>query len=332
VIGDPGDQLHDSPANGASSADAAPIVGNLVEAPEELPPVAGDPAAAGDRPTALPLVRKLAKQLGVDLAQVVPTGPNGRVRREDVEAAARADRATPAAVGSAVQSAPVDEIRRPLSRIRRITAANMVRSWTEIPQVTAFDEVDATRLLAVRSALQRRHDRRIPLDALLVAAVVQALQTVPVFSARLDGDDLVLPVHPSIGVAVDAPDGLFVAVIRNADERTTLGIADEIERLQERARSGSLSAAEVTGQHFTVSNIGAVNGSWGTPLVPPGTAGILSAGRAREKPVARDGRVEIAPVMPLSFSFDHRIADGGEGRRFLGLVVENLAEPALFLA
>lgn len=320
VIGADGDEP-------TSRTEAAPIVGSLVEAPEELTPVATDSGIGVGRPAALPLVRRLARQLGVDLNHVVPTGENGRITRADVEAAARAPR-----IQSAAKPDTSADVRRPLSRIRQAIAANMVRSWTEIPQVTAFDDVDATRLLAVRSALQRRHGRRIPLDALLVAAVVPALQAVPEFNAALDGHDLVLHGHQSVGVAVDTPDGLFVAVVRDADERDVLGIAGEVERLQQRAKSRSLSSNEASGQTFTISNIGAAGGSYGTPLVPPGTAGILSVGRARESAVVRDGRVEIAPMMPLSLSYDHRIADGADGRRFLGLIVENLAEPALFLA
>ena len=328
VIGDAGEPLS-SPdeERPMASGDAAPIVGSLTEAPEELPPLAPEPAGPAGRPAALPLVRKLAQQVGVDLARVAGTGPNGRITRADVEAAARRRPDEPAATQATAAS-----VRRPLSRVRRATAANLLRSWTEIPQVTAFDEVDATRLLAVRVALERRHDRRLPMDALLVAAVVPALRAVPEFTATLDGEHLVLPAHIGIGVAVNTADGLFVAVVPRADERGVLDIADEVQRLHDRSRSGTLTAADTSGHAFTVSNIGAAGGSHGTPLVPPGTAGILSVGRARERPVARDGRVEIAPVLPLSLSYDHRIADGADGRRFLGLVVENLAEPALFLA
>lgn len=327
AVGRPLVVIGDDVAEPASSADAAPIVGSLVEAAEELPPAAPEPAARAGRLPALPLVRKLARELGVDLATIRPTGSDGRVSRADVEAAART-RPEPAA-------APLsdgDAVRRPLSRVRLATAANLLRSWSEIPQVTAFDEVDATRLLAARAALHRRHDRRIPLDALLLAAVVPALRAVPEFTATLDGEHLVIPAHQSVGIAVNTPDGLFVAVVRNADERDLLAIADEVDRLQAGAMNRSLAAADASRPCFTVSNIGAAGGGFGTPLVPPGTAGILSVGRARERPVARDSRVEIAPLLPLSLSYDHRIADGADGRRFLGLVVENLAEPALFLA
>jgi pyruvate dehydrogenase E2 component (dihydrolipoamide acetyltransferase) len=159
------------------------------------------------------------------------------------------------------------------------------------------------------------------------------LETFPEFNATLDGDFLLLHARLDIGIAVDSPDGLVVATIRDAGAKSLLELAGDIRSLGERGKNRTLAPAELAGQTFTVSNIGAVaGGGHGTPLVPYGTIGILSAGRATDRPVARDGRVEIAPVMPLSLSYDHRVVDGAGGRRFLRMVVENLTEPALFLA
>jgi pyruvate dehydrogenase E2 component (dihydrolipoamide acetyltransferase) len=313
----------------ALPAAAAPIVGTLSEEAVDLTPAApafSDGAAV--RASALPRVRKLAAEAGVDLASIAGTGPGGRVTEADVAAASSTSR-TRTSTGD--DAGPAE--RRPLSKLRRTIAANLSRSWSEIPHVTAFDDVDATRLLAVRTALQARHDRPIPIDALLVAAVVPALAAYPDFNASLDGDVLVLHRRFDIGIAVDGPEGLVVATIRDAAAKSVLALADEVRSLGERGRSRSLTPAELSGQTFTVSNIGAVAaGGHGTPLVPFGTVGILSVGRATERPVARDRRVEIAPVMPLSLSYDHRVVDGADGRRFLRMVVENLSEPALFLA
>jgi pyruvate/2-oxoglutarate dehydrogenase complex dihydrolipoamide acyltransferase (E2) component len=314
-------------AAGPAAPAAAPIVGTLSEQAVDLTPpsrpAAGRPRG---RVEALPRVRKLAAETGVDLASVAGTGPGGRVREADVTAAAAAGASAPASGVAAGE-------RRPLSKLRRTIAANLSRSWSEIPHVTAFDEVDATRLLAVRSALQDRHDVPIPVDALLVAAVVPVLETFPEFNATLDGDFLLLHARLDIGIAVDSPDGLVVATIRDAGAKSLLELAGDIRSLGERGKNRTLAPAELAGQTFTVSNIGAVaGGGHGTPLVPYGTIGILSAGRATDRPVARDGRVEIAPVMPLSLSYDHRVVDGAGGRRFLRMVVENLTEPALFLA
>jgi pyruvate dehydrogenase E2 component (dihydrolipoamide acetyltransferase) len=208
----------------------------------------------------------------------------------------------------------------------------MTASWSTVPHVTTFDEVDATRLMATRSALGRRHDTKIPLEALVIKAVSPVLTAYPEFNATLEGDDLVVHGRHDIGIAVDIPDGLLVAVVRNANRRSVLALGEEVRRLGEAAKARKLAADELTGQTFTVSNIGAVGGGFGTPIVPPGTVAILSVGRAVDKPVARDGRIEIAPLIPLSLSYDHRVIDGGLGRRFMAMLLENLGEPGLFLA
>jgi pyruvate dehydrogenase E2 component (dihydrolipoyllysine-residue acetyltransferase) len=308
----------------AGPAPARPIVGTLSEDAVELTAPKTEPPRPAIRPSALPRVRRLAAEQGVDLASVAGTGPGGRVTEDDVLAASPS--------GSPAAGAGRDE-RRPLSKLRRTIAANLSRSWAEIPHVTAFDEVDATRLLAVRTALQARHGVAIPIDALLVAAVAPALRAFPEFNATLDGDDLVLHGRLDIGIAVDGPDGLVVATIRDVAAKGLLALAEDVRALGERGKARTLAPDELAGQTFTVSNIGAVaGGGHGTPLVPVGTVGILSVGRATDRPVARDGRVDVAPVMPLSLSYDHRVVDGAGGRRFLRTIVENLAEPALFLA
>jgi pyruvate dehydrogenase E2 component (dihydrolipoamide acetyltransferase) len=208
----------------------------------------------------------------------------------------------------------------------------MSKSWAEIPHVTTFDNVDATRLLEIRSALGARHDTKIPMEALVIKAVVPALLAFPEFNATIDGDDLVLHRSHHIGIAVDTPDGLLVAVIMDAGARGVLEMSAEIRRLGEGAKTRSLAQDELTGQTFTVSNIGAVGGGHGTPIVPYGTTAILSVGRAKEKVIVTDGELDIAPLLPLSLSYDHRVVDGAQGRRFMALVIENLEEPALFLA
>ena len=271
----------------------------------------------------------------MDLTKITGTGPRGRITREDVVAAAEGS-AQPAAEAAPPSTPPPEkragEERRRLSKLRRTIAANMARSWSEIPHVTTFDEVDGTRLLTARRALADRHGTKIPLDALAVMAVLPALRAFPEFNATLDGDELIVHERIDVGVAVDTPDGLLVAVVRDAPSRGLLELSAEILRLAEGAKARTLRPDELSGQTFTVSNIGALGGGFGTPIVPPGTTGILSVGRATDQPVARDGRVEIAPMMPLSLSYDHRVIDGGLGRRFMAMVLENFAEPALFLA
>jgi pyruvate dehydrogenase E2 component (dihydrolipoamide acetyltransferase) len=351
VIGEEGESGADEPAEEPDmtgtapppSEAAAPIVGTLSEEAEVLS--SSNRAAVGDTASAvkaLPIVRKLARDLGVDLTQVQGSGPEGRVTREDVLAAAPAEEAAPSPAETPAPAAPAaptaagadddDDQRQPMSRLRRTIAANMAKSWAEIPHVTTFDEIDAGRLARVREALGSRHDVKIPVEALVIKAVIPALEAYPEFNATLDGD--VLIVHPKhdIGIAVDTPDGLLVAVIRDAGGLPVLDIAEEVRRLGEGARARSLAPDELSGQTFTVSNIGAVGGGQGTPIVPYGTTAILSVGRVQDKVIARDGEPVVAPVMPLSLSYDHRVVDGAQGRRFMALIIENLEEPALFLA
>jgi pyruvate dehydrogenase E2 component (dihydrolipoamide acetyltransferase) len=322
---------------------AAPIVGSLSEDAETLQ--TGGPAVTTEQVPpvkALPIVRKLARDMGVDIGLIRGSGPEGRVTREDVltaasssapapagEAPVSAPAPTPAAFPSA---APGQDERRPMSRLRRTIAANMTKSWAEIPHVTTFDAVDASRLLQVRSALGSRHEMKIPLEALVVRAVIPALERFPEFNAQLEGDDLIVHGSHHIGIAVDTPDGLIVAVIRDAGPMGVLDLASEVGRLGTGARARSLAMDELGGQTFTISNIGAVGGGQGTPIIPYGTTAILSIGRAEDGVVAKEGEPVVVPVMPLSLSYDHRVIDGAQGRRFMQLVMENLAEPALFLA
>jgi pyruvate dehydrogenase E2 component (dihydrolipoamide acetyltransferase) len=345
------------PSEGQPTGSAAPIVGSLSEDAEVL--AARDEkgaVSAVETVKALPIVRKLARDLGVDLAVIQGTGSEGRVTREDVLAAA-------ATIGSELVSEPVsapdieavsvtepqpesepaevsprpvgvtyEDERRPMSRLRRTIAANMSKSWAEIPHVTTFDDVDATRLLEIRTALGARHGMKIPMEALVVKAVIPALQAYPEFNATLDGDDLVMHGAHDIGIAVDSPEGLMVAVIANAGSRGVIELAAEVQRLGDGVKTRSLAPSELSGQTFTVSNIGAVGGGHGTPIIPYGTTAILSVGRAQERVIVVGGELAIAPLMPLSISYDHRVIDGAQGRRFMALVIENLEEPALFLA
>lgn len=324
----------------------APIVGSLNDEAEELLSRSQELTENLTTTKALPLVRKLAKDLGVGLESLSGSGPHGRITRDDVLAAAEEmtggevtpppppslppvpgqPPAAPASAGSTSHE------RRPMSKLRRTIAANMSESWRQIPHVTTFDEVDATRLMAVREALGRRHGNKVPIEALVVKALTPVLAEFPEFNSSLEGDDLVLHPNFDIGIAVDTPEGLLVAVIRDAGGRSVTDLAGEVSRLGAAAKERKLGSDELTGQTFTVSNIGAVGGGFGTPIVPPGTVAILSVGQAVDKPVVIRGRVEIAPLIPLSLSYDHRVIDGGAGRRFMAMLLENLEEPGLFLA
>ena len=305
VIGDPGETWEPGSARAAvvevpiqRVAEAAPIVGTLEE------------SAPSGMTEALPQVRRLAAELGLDLLGISGSGPGGRITREDVEAAAGT-------------SGPVERVR--LSPIRRTIARNLTRSWQQIPHVTTYAEADAASLLEERAALAAT-GIPIPLEALVIEAVTPLLVEYPEFNAGLDGDDLVLRKHYDVGFAVDTADGLMVAVVRTADSLSVEQIGDEVVRLASTAKNRTIDAAEMRGATFTVSNIGAVGGGYGAPVIPWGTTAILSIGRADPKPVVVDGVIAIGRRFPLSLSYDHRVIDGAMGRRFLTGVVAAIEE------
>ena len=300
----------------------------------------------------LPSVSKPVPRPVVDVTTSNGSDPERPITRDDVsatsepvsaprsETTATSPKEVPArdaseeveAEGAAPSSQAGVGDRRPPSPLRRPIAANMATSRAEIPRMTTFDEVDASRLLEVRQELGRGHDTKIPLAALVVMAVIPALESFPEFNATLDGDELIVHGLSDVGVAMDTSDGLSVTVIRDAATKGVIELAGEVRRLGEGAKSRSLSPDELTGQTFTVSFVGALAGGHGTPIIPPGTTAILSAGRAQQKPLVADDELAIAPVMLLSLSYDHRVIDEGLGRRFMAQVIENLEKPALFLA
>lgn len=318
-----------SPLDGPSSPSPTKFTRPQAPSPEKSPPTEG-PEGAPAVVQALPVVRRLARQKGIDLRTVRGSGPDGRITRDDVLAAA--DASPPLGRPTEPVSTTEDDLRRPLTRLQRTMAANMARSWSEIPHVTTFDQVDVTRLMGVRKALTQRHGAPVTVDAMLLGAIIPALCRYPEFNSTLDGDFLVVHSAYHLGVAINAPDGLLVGVVRDAEHMSILQLAAAIARLAEQGKARNLGLSELTGQTFTVSNFGALGGGIGTPIIPPGNTAILAVGRVADTPVVEDGQVVARPVMPLSLSFDHRVIDGALSRRFMDMVIENLSEPSLFLA
>ena len=302
VIGDEGEQWSASPSAGSapadrgSSDDAAPIVGTLDDS---------DSPRIGSGVQALPMVRKLAAELGVDIESVEGTGPGGRVTEADVHGAA--DRAAGA------------HTRVPLSATRKAIIRNLTRSWQEIPHVTTYGSVDATSMLT-----ERAEAGKVPLEAVVIARLIPALKAHRAFNASFAGDSILEHDRYDIGFAVDTPEGLMVAVIEGADTKSIADLGSEIRELASGAKERTLTREQLTGQTFTVSNIGAVGGRYGTPIVPYGTTAILSIGRAEPAAVVRGGEIVIASEFPLSLSYDHRVIDGGTGRAFMADVVSAL--------
>lgn len=310
-------------------ADVAPPVIDESDAADETTAA----ARSRGRIRATPMVRRMARQLGIDLARVSGSGPGQKIVRADLEAHAALPPADSAHDASTAPAGVGDERVR-MSKLRRTIAERMLRSWREIPHFHTRDRIDASRLLAVREALKAELDQPIPLEALVIRALIPALRAFPQFNAVVDRDDLVLRRRYDIGFAVATDGGLIVPVVHASDKLRLPELAEHIVTLAERARRRDLDAEALASATFTVSNVGAVGGSGdgsGTPLIPVGTTAILSIGRAREQPLVRDNEVVIGPMISLDLACDHRAIDGAENRRFMSQLMRYLQEPALLL-
>jgi pyruvate dehydrogenase E2 component (dihydrolipoamide acetyltransferase) len=327
-------------ADAAEQAEADPAPATEV-APAEAPSANG----GGERAKASPLARRLASELGVDIATVRGTGPDGRIVRADVEAVARGDegarRAAPAAAAPARRApepaAPAPRRdggggpgeRVPLTRLQRTVAARMVASTTEAPQFAIQRDVDATEAVALRRQLVEAAPEGAgpSLNDLIVRAVAMAAAEQPDAVSRFDGDALVRPDGIHVGIAVAIERGLLVPVIRDADRMGVGEIARTARELVGRARDGSITPAELEGSVVSVSNLGMFGIDRFTAIVNPPEAAILAVGRAAPRPVVRDGEVVVREMMTLTLSVDHRAVYGADGAVYLGRVAELLERP-----
>lgn len=318
----------DADHEAASTPDEAPPASppTVAQSTQDSSPTPA-PSPVADRPSAMPLVRKLAREHGIDLAAIVGSGVGGRITRADVERILSAPASAPAPVSAPARSTE----RVPLSKLRRTIAAHMTAQWQSVPHITAHVEADASRLMTARARLSERLETKIPMDALLVAAVVPALQLFSVANAAVDGDELLMRNFFDIGVAVGSPDGLLVPIVRDADQRDLAALVEVVSDLTARARDRKIRPDEMGDQTFTISNLGGLRGWHATQVIPAGTTGIVSFGRAFDRPIVRDAVVTAAPVMAISGTFDHRAMDGVEAMGVMNAIVDVIEEPALLL-
>ncbi len=293
---------------------------------QESPP--GKAAGAVGDVLATPVVRKLAKDLGVVLGVVPGSGPGGRITEEDVRQAA----GSKAPTGIPPHSA--SEERVPFKGRRRMIARKMVTAKTRVPHALLVDEADVSGLLAERAKMREIGERegvRITILPFIMKAVAGALQRHPGLNASLDEDreEIVLKKKIDVGMAVDAEDGLVVPVVRNADAKSVIELAREIERLSAAAREGTLAPGDLTGGTFTISSVGSIGGLFSYPVINVPEAAVLAAHRIVTRPVVRDGEIVPREMMYLSLSFDHRIVDGGAATRFLNEVVRRIEASAI---
>jgi pyruvate dehydrogenase E2 component (dihydrolipoamide acetyltransferase) len=319
------------PAAAAKLVAAAPAV-----------PQASVPEMPAGKAHASPAIRRFARELGVQIAQVRGSGEKGRVTRDDVQQFVKAALEQPsgAAGGNGLQvlASPVVDFAkfgtietRPLSRIKKISGANLHRNWVTIPHITQFDEADITEMDAFRKELGAEYAKqniKITPLAFLVKAVVVALQQFPEFNASLDasGENLVLKKYFHIGVAVDTPDGLMVPVLRDADKKGLVQIARELGEISARAREKKITAAEMQGGCFSISSLGGIGGTAFTPIINAPEVAILGVSRAIIKPMHQDETFVARLMLPLSLSYDHRVIDGAAAARFIVFLSQVLAD------
>ena len=335
-----------APAKAVPAKPAAREEGNGRSTATEkpAPPTAPERRAAATEiatpPPAGPEVRRLARELGVDLSRVNGSGSGGRITREDVIAAVRQANLSGAPIGAreAEEHDPYGPIlREKLSRMRKTIAANMLASVQTIPQLTNFDDADITELEQWRkdsSADYEKEQIKLTSMAFVMKAVALALKEHRTVNASLDleNEQIIYKQYVNIGVAVDTERGLIVPVVREVDRLSIKEIAKTLGELAQKARNGQTALEEMRGASFSISNLGAIGGVYSTPIINPPEVGILLVGRARKLPVVVEGdRIEPRLLMPLSLTYDHRLVDGAAAARFLNEVIDYLESPRRLL-
>ena len=295
---------------------------------------------------ASPAVRRLARELGVDITRVPGTGPGGRISAEDVKRFAKqliASAAAGGGAGAGVAPEPLPDFskygeveRQPMSNVRRKTAEHLSYAWATVPHVTQFDKADITELEALRKKLASRVEQaggKLTFTAILLKVAAEALKRFPQFNTSVDTarGEIIFKHYIHIGVAVDTDRGLLVPVIRDVDNKSVTELAVELKELAEKARNKKISPDELQGGNFSISNLGGIGGTYFTPVVNTPEVAILGVSRAEYEPRYRDGEFVPRLMLPLSLSYDHRVIDGADGIRFLRWIVEALENPFLLV-
>jgi pyruvate dehydrogenase E2 component (dihydrolipoamide acetyltransferase) len=328
-----------------AAAPAAAPAESRAESAGRIPPTAALPphepgAPSGQLAHASPSVRKFARELGVPIDEVKGTGPKGRITQEDIQAFARAvmkGEATTKAAGKAPAAAGGGEAlgllpwpkvdfakfgpieRKDLSRIKKISGANLHRNWVMIPHVTNHDDADITELEAFRVQLNKENEKsgvKVTMLAFLIKACVAALKKFPEFNSSLDGEQQVFKNYWHIGFAADTPNGLMVPVLKDADRKGVLQISQEMGELAKKARDGKLGPAEMTGASFTISSLGGIGGRYFSPIINAPEVSILGVSKSRIEPVWDGKQFQPRLMLPMSLSWDHRVIDGAGAARF----------------
>jgi pyruvate dehydrogenase E2 component (dihydrolipoamide acetyltransferase) len=299
---------------------------------------------SGVPPPASPTVRKVAKDLGIDLHRVKGSEHGGRIVMEDLKAYVqrlqqRAGQPSATAQGTAKPSAPPAEsvdfskwgpvTKKPITNLRKTIGNKMVESWTTVPHVTQFDEADITNLLALRKKYAPAYEKKgakLTVTSFIIKIVAEALKKHPLINSSLDEatSEIVLKQYYHLGVAVDTENGLIVPVLKDVDKKDYAQVSIELAQLAEKTRQRKISIDEISGGTFNISNLGSIGGTFFTPIVTRPQVAVLGVGRGVQRPIVKNGKVEIASMLPLGLSYDHRVIDGADGARFIREIVERL--------
>ena len=311
---------------------------------EEAPPEPTPALTSTDDPVpAAPSTRRLAREIGVDIAQVQGTGPGGRISIDDVKAhskklhAARATGTAPAAAAPLPDFSQWGAVeRQPVTKVREITAERLAQAWATIPQVTQFDKADLTSLEKWRAEYGKKAEAaggKLTPTAILIKVLGIALKVFPQFNASIDmaQREVVYKRYFHIGIAVDTPHGLLVPVVRDVDQKNIIELAVELSELAQKTRERKIGPADMQGGSMTISNVGTMGGTAFTPIVNPPEVAILGVARSQVEPTYIDGQLQPRTFLPLSLSYDHRLIDGADGARFLRWVCTALEDPFIAL-
>ncbi len=340
-------------AESAAAAPAPPQPATAEKAPEAAgAPEAPAPAKEKSEPAITPVARRLAQEHDVDITRVAASGPQGRVTKEDVERYLSEQQVAPvpepkprerepqpslapAAPAAPAASTPRREERQRLSRRRRTIAARLLEAQHAAAMLTTFNEVDMTAVMALRQRRQsnfvERYGVKLGIASFFVRAAIGALKTFPQVNSELQGDELVLKYYYDIGVAIGAPEGLVVPVLRDADRMSFGDIEQAIKAMAQRATDGQLTLEELRGGTFTITNGGVFGSLMSTPILNPPQVGILGLHKIQDRPVALNGEVVIRPMMYIALSYDHRVIDGREAVQFVVRVKELIEDPETLL-
>ena len=315
----------------------APVVAEAPPAPTPTLTSTDDPVPAA------PSTRRLAREIGVDIAQIQGTGPGGRISIDDVKAhskklhAARATGTAPAAAAQLPDFSQWGAVeRQPMTKVREITAERLAQAWATIPQVTQFDKADLTSLEKWRTEYGKKAEAaggKLTPTAILIKVLGIALKVFPQFNASIDmaQREVVYKRYFHIGIAVDTPHGLLVPVVRDVDQKNIIELAVELSELAQKTRERKIGPADMQGGSMTISNVGTMGGTAFTPIVNPPEVAILGVARSQVEPTYIDGQLQPRTLLPLSLSYDHRLIDGADGARFLRWVCTALEDPFIAL-